>query len=373
MIFTFTKHPIIQLLEDYEDLFAVKKVIGVFYDDKNNLSAYVKSGNTLESFNMQAFEDNIKALMIENHHFSWYEEASLPFKVQQSGIFQQNLFQEINKTVLLLRIPNEKKNNTKDLLFIYLDSDLSDFTLSQKSEIKLSGDMKPVLARFYFNAVMSIIKNAKKDKHLLSNTFNPSTHAIVNSLKELKAENTQLKSQFTNTFETLVKSLFNKYLEEYNGSIILTESTIDKLIKYRGTHSELEEVIRRSVSYITTLFMGNMPPKITIEDYFINTNISQEQDINTHSNRYAKTITLLDNLNQAVKNVKSQNLNPTGVNVGKAMPNKPISFPAISDALKNHKRKILTLFEEYPNRWTELRTSFKPIQNLNKNEMRSLG
>ncbi len=372
MIFTFTKHPIIHLLEDYESLFAVKKVIGVFYDDKNNLLAYIKSDESVKSFDMSDFEDDIRGLMAENRPFSWYEEASIPFKVQKSGIFQQNLFQEIDKTVLLLRIPNEKDEDTKDLLFIYLDSDLSHFSLSQKSEVKLSGDMKPVLAQFYFNAVMSIIKNARNNKHLLTHTFNPNTHSIVNSLERLKAKNTQLESQFRNTFETLVKSLFYKYLESYNYTITLTDDAVDKLIKYSGTHPELEEVIEHSVSYIKTLFLENIPKKLDIEDYFINTELLREQNIDTHNDRYAKTITLLDNLNQAVKSVKSKGLKTIGVNVGLEMPGKAISSPAISDALKNHKRKILTLFEKYPNRWTELRTNFKPIQNLSKNEVNRL-
>ncbi len=366
MIFTFTKHPIIHLLEDYEDLFAVKKVIGVFYDDKNNLSAYIKSDVAVKSFDMSDFEDDIKGLMAVNQPFSWYEEDSLSFKVQKSGVFQQNLFQEIDKTILLLRIPNEKDDGTKDLLFIYLDSDLSHLSLSQNSEMKLSGDMKPILAQFYFKSIMSIIKNAKDNKDLLTHTFNPSTHSIVNSLEQLKAENTQLKSQFRNTFEVLVKSLFFKYLDNDTCDITLSNDAIDKLIEYGGTNTELEDVIKHSVSYIKTLFWEEIPQKLNIEDYFINTGLPKERNINTHSDRYAKTITLLDNLNQAVKNVKSKNLSPIGINVGKAMPGKPISFPAINSALKNHKGKILTLFEKYPNRWTELRTSFKPIQNLSK-------
>ena len=72
---------------------------------------------------------------------------------------------------------------------------------------------------------------------------------------------------------------------------------------------------------------------------------------------------LLDNLNEAVKSVVNQKQTPTGILVGQAL-KKPISAPAISDALKNHRSKILTLLNQYPNRWVELIQYFKPIQNL---------
>ncbi len=363
MIFTFTKHPIVHLLEDYDAIFAVKKVMGVFYDEHNNLSAYLKLGTHLEAFSMNGFEKEIDGFMKGKTNFSWYEESELPFKVQQSGIFQQNLFQEIEKTVLLLRIPAQ--NDSKYLLFIYLDSDLSHLNLTKNLEHKLTGDMKPILAQFYFNATTGIIQNAELNKQLLTNTFNPNTHIMFNTIEQLKEENNQLKASIKSSIETLIKSLYSKYLGD-KISVTLTDSTLDKLTACKATHMEFDKIVKNSVSYIKTIFLDNVPEKITIEEYLINTEFQTDTNTKTDLNRYSKTIQLLDNLNQAIKNVKAQNLNPTGINVGKAML-KPISPPAISDALKNHRNKILTLFKEYPNRWTELRNHFKPIQNLSQN------
>jgi hypothetical protein len=126
----------------------------------------------------------------------------------------------------------------------------------------------------------------------------------------------------------------------------------------------LDVVIENSVDYINTLYLGNIPDEIVIENYLLNTKLeSVNNTLKTETNRYSKTIELLDNLNKAVLSVMEQKQNPTGTNVGKAM-RKPISAPAVSDALKNHKSKILTLFENYPERWNELKKYFKPIQNI---------
>ncbi len=167
--------------------------------------------------------------------------------------------------------------------------------------------------------------------------------------------------KFPKTYKELLSKHNGLYPE--NNNFILP----DTLIKYPDdNYPDSDIVFLRFYECPTGLDNSN------IEDYFINTELLREQNIDTHSDRYAKTITLLDNLNQAVKSVKSKGLKTIGVNVGLEMPGKAISSPAISDALKNHKRKILTLFEKYPNRWTELRTNFKPIQNLSKNEVNRL-
>ncbi|MBL6950397.1 MAG: hypothetical protein ISR57_07110, partial [Bacteroidales bacterium] len=53
----------------------------------------------------------------------------------------------------------------------------------------------------------------------------------------------------------------------------------------------------------------------------------------------------------------------TSVNVGKEFPT-PISAPAITDALRKHKKRIIHLFDQYPEKWEIIRHEFRPIQNI---------
>jgi len=53
----------------------------------------------------------------------------------------------------------------------------------------------------------------------------------------------------------------------------------------------------------------------------------------------------------------------TGKNVGSHC-DKPISAPAISDALKKHRSEIIALFEQYPDQWPIIRKDFAPIRNI---------
>lgn len=370
MIFTFTKHPIEYLLEHHFAMFsAVQKLVAIYANDSNGeLKSLVKSDSSKELLNISDFKIKIDKYRNDLSPFSWFDESTLPFRVRQSGIFQQEIFDEINKTVLLLKIPSQF-DGKNDLLFIYFDKTMSNISLSANNNPKLSGETKPLIAKLLYNSVISVISDAKANQEILRHSFNPGTQSIIKSHKVLKDEHLALKIQFNNTFLKLVKSLFYKYLNDSKYSITLSDDAIQKLIEYNGNYEELETVIKNSVAYIQTLYLGDLPRTIAIEEYLINTDIykqSEEQSIEL--NRYSKTIILLDNLNEAVKQVISQNLNPTGAIVGKAMA-KPISAPAISDALKNHKSKILTLIDKYPNRWTELKQFFKPIQNISINPL----
>jgi hypothetical protein len=79
--------------------------------------------------------------------------------------------------------------------------------------------------------------------------------------------------------------------------------------------------------------------------------------------KYNKTFLLLDKLENAALHVKSKNMLLTGANIGHEFPT-PVTPPAITDALKKHKQKILFLFREYPDRWEIIRTEFRPVQNI---------
>lgn len=79
--------------------------------------------------------------------------------------------------------------------------------------------------------------------------------------------------------------------------------------------------------------------------------------------RYTKTIYLLDRLETAAKEVVMLKKKLTGKNVGELC-DRPISAAAITDALDKHKKKIIDLFEKYPDKWEIIRNDFRPVRNL---------
>ena len=376
MIFTFTQHPILHLLNNHFGLFTgVQKVVVVFKEDKNSrVISIVKDENKIDRLDITNFQSEINKMRADSTPYNWFDEDSLPFQIRQAGIFQKEIFDELNKTILLLKTPSIYEDGLNDLLFIYFNKALNNFGLSANKENKLTPENKPLIARMLYNSINSIISDAKINKDALENSLNKNTHNIIQSLNTERTKHQVLQERFERTFAKLTKSLFHKYLENSNLQINLSKSAIEKLIDFNGDNNELERVIKNTSDYIKTIYSSDTPEIINIEDYFIDTSINLSKTNNDQSNnRYSKTIHLLDSLNEAVQRVADMNLNPTGINVGKAM-TKRISAPAISDALKNHRSKILSLIDLYPNRWRELKQYFKPIQNiiLLKNEHKNI-
>ncbi|HRY98937.1 MAG TPA: hypothetical protein P5550_07750, partial [Bacteroidales bacterium] len=56
----------------------------------------------------------------------------------------------------------------------------------------------------------------------------------------------------------------------------------------------------------------------------------------------------------------------TSANVGRLCPT-PISAPAISDSIRNHRDRIISLLSRHPERWPLIRRRFRPITNILEN------
>lgn len=361
--FSFVQHPIRLLIQDHSRIFlGANKLIAIYCSNQaGNIESIVKNEGSEELLNISQVTSSIDELRSGLVDFVWMEESSLPFKVKQKGIYQKEIFDEINKTVLMVRVPSEYDEKS-DLLFLYFDKNLSSVTLSENKSITLKGDTKSVIAYTIFNSILSIVSDAKGNKEALVQQYTPATQAIIESNKSLNLRLKNYESNSNNAFIKIYKSLFDRYIGTTTCTITFSNLAISKLTELSSEIDKLELVIKNTVAYLQTLYLHELPPVLEIEDYHINSNIFKEEHSKA-ADRYSKTISLLDGLNEAVKLVMVQNQNPTGKSVGAAMA-KPVSAPAISDALKNHKSKILSLLDQYPNRWTDLRQFFKPLQNI---------
>lgn len=374
MSFTFTQHPLLHLLNNHYGLFSgVQKVVAVFKKpESQELTSIIKTESKLDFLNISEFNKEINALRSNSTPFAWFDEESLPFRVRQAGVFQKEIFDEINKTILIVKIPSQT-DGLNDLLFIYFDKSLNNYKLSLKESLNLNSENKAVIAKLLYSSINSIISDAKTNQNYLIEKHNPGTKNIIQSLNNERTRHQILQERFERTFTKLITGLYREFINNKESEIKISKAAIEKLIAFNGDNKELESVIKESAIYINTLNLTEDTFLIEVEDFHINTNI-QSDFISAITNRYDKTIELLDKLNEATSIVNKRNLSPTGSNVGNAM-SKKISAPAISDAIKNHRTKILSLFEQYPERWVELKRFFKPIQNIisHKEVYKSIG
>lgn len=351
----------------------IEKIITVYYStDINCITSEIINKNR-EDYEYSTFQvsDSTSVfdhLRSENALYSWFRKEDLPFDIKPKGKVQLEIFNELNNNVLLLRIFNvsDRKN---DLFFIYFNKDLSNFGTNNPSKI-LSTENKTIIGHILRNSIKTFITNYQSDKDLFA-TLNENTRAIIKERNLLREE---LKVTKDNYNEGLIR-LSNSYLADLKATndvrYRFTENAVKKIREYPGDINDLKQVIVQAAHYAETMNLEGNASDVLIDDFHIIISVKKEspqresivtpiQDIPV---KYNKTYLLLEKLESAAINLKSKNLLLTGINLGNEFPT-PVTPPAITDALKKHKQKILFLFHEYPDRWKTIRLEFRPVQNL---------
>lgn len=372
-VFSFINHPMEYVLKHIHSMLpGIERVIAIYYCKELNeikvLSAIEKNTNNtkMEDFSYDSSSAFIEKLRKTNSYFSWQKKNDLPFEISaKKNEIQMNVFQEIDNNVLCLGFHNEEMNNY-DLLFVYFNKTMKNFGISGTDKL-LNPDHKNIIGFMLYNNIKSLINSLIENKNVL-NAYNADTKSIIKKYTHVKKELEHTKNNYGLSLVDLCK-LYVKEFSENNTrfNYILSDEALTKIRDYKGDINALKTIIQKAINYINNLYYDSEEADLYISEEYLNfedtvSPISKPQEVQLFS-RYSKTILLLDRLENASRNVIAQKLDLTGVNVGNSF-SPPISAPAISDALKKHKNKIIHLFNEYPDKWAIIRKEFRPVKNI---------
>lgn len=373
-VFSFIEKPVLFILQALPSLLpGIDKAIAVYYapETEGITSELIRKDNgeyIQESFRVSDSLSIFGRLRSDNAPYSWLRKEDLPFEIKSKERVQLEIFNELNNSILLIRTPNifDAKN---DLFFVYFNQDMSNFGTINPNKI-LSTENKTIIGHILRNSIQTIIRNHQNDKELFA-TLNENTRAMIRERNFLREDLEITREKYK---EGLVR-LSNSYLTDLfktNGvTYRLSEGAMKKIREYNGDIGNLKPVIARAARYAETMNLEGTTGDVLISDFHLvmdeKKEIRQKESIPEPVGevpvKYNKTFLLLDKLENAALHVKSKNLLLTGANIGNEFPT-PVSPPAISDALKKHKQKIIFLFSEYPDRWEIIRTEFRPVQNI---------
>jgi len=300
--------------------------------------------------------------------FQWMRADQLPFETIQLGQKQLNIFDETENIVLALAFENSHDQQA-DLLFLYLSKNMSSFGISNSTNT-LSTSEKAIIGAMAYNIFKIQWKNNHRDSETLI--------AINQQIKKLHDENDQLKNEiellkdnFQQRFIEICQEHLQKLSSQYQISFELDKSAIHKINGFVGTMEQLKTSLAQAVQLAINMNYGNNYTTIVLKEWNIkfddSTHIVNKSLLPTIQQRYQKTYLLLEKLENAARVVTNNNERLTSENVGSACPI-PISAPAISDALKNHHKKVISLLTEFPEMWPTIRNEFRPIKNLLNNQ-----
>lgn len=371
--FSFIDNPVLYVLNNVHNILpGIEKVIAVYYCNedlqvKAKCAVNISQETRIDELLIEDHIGTIEKLRKTNSFFSWGKKEDTPFEIRtKKKHVQMEVFHELENVVLILGYVNEY-DKKHDLFFIYFNQDMSNFGLSGNNK-PLTTENKQIVGFVLYNSIKTIIGKAKKDIDVLS-AFNDNTKSIVKRYTQVKEELVKSKNNYGLSLTDLCKAYvkeFGKANSRFN--YILSDDALDKIKDYQGDITELKNIIWKALCFVNNLYFDSKKPDIYItEDYLNFENIGagtaiRKQEVQLYD-RYSKTILLLDKLEAAARNVVAKNIDLTGANVGNAC-STPISAPAISDAIKKHKNKIINLLNKYPDRWKLIRSDFRPVKNV---------
>lgn len=372
--FTFTGNPILKALNVSSSFLpGIEKIVALYFCPESSMQKgkiffnRIGSDPIIDDLNIEEVGNQILKMRKSLTYFEWFRKEDLPFeekpKKKQS---QMDVFLELENVVLGMGFLNEHDLN-QDVLLVYFNQDLSNFGVSDSNKL-LTPEHKKIIGTLLFNSYKTFIEHARADASALQ-SFNESTKTLIKKLSQTKEELDKSKFNYGQSLADLCRLYIKELSDAHsNFTFILTDDAISKIKTYQGDITELKGIIQKATDYVSNLYFDNPSTEIYITEDYLNFDlhipqkISKPQEVQLYD-RYSKTMMLLDKFETAARDVMAKNQDITSANVGGAC-TVPITAPAISDAVKKHKNKIIYLLNKYPDRWSLIRKEFRPVRNI---------
>jgi len=307
--------------------------------------------------------DEMPAFFSRIKDFEWRLEGELPFLVEEEKSMARSLFEEMDRNILVIR---ESGDEFPLFVFLYFDKSKKHFGMLKNNDA-FSKENREIIGQMAFNSIRAFCENRTKDLKVLGYI-----RQSMESMAWQQSTGEKGQSSEIRLLEKMIIEMATEYLinigREQDLQLALSPDAREKIASFRGSPPALREMLYQAASLAANLQTGSFDRRTIIESWqLLSVTQKDEQESVAETpliqHRYIKTYQLLDRLEDAVKTVLDSRQNVTGANVGKSMES-PISAPAISDAMKKHRAKIVSLMQQFPERWSLLRNHFKPVQNI---------
>ena len=280
-------------------------------------------------------------------------------------IRESDIFSESRNIVLLLRSHNDT-DNKKDLFFLHFRGNLSNFGVSRADQV-LSTENKTIIGFL----LQRFLENARRQSladHHISEIFNDQVLNLVTHNHQQKKEFDRLQRKYSALLLDHAVKRLNNLGEEYGTTFILTDDAKARIREFKGEQDIMVKVLEEAVTFSYNIYQKEKTNQIRIDDWALNFDKfrsigSAEERLPEIDPREAKALDLLDKLELSSEKVLEHNLPLTSANVGHHCPT-AISAPAITDALKKHRKRVVLVLHKYPERWPVIRNRFRPLKNL---------
>ena len=352
--YTFLKHPFYFVLENSREMVVgLDKCVAVFYDQSTNKIEAITSNGDLSVLDC-GDEQLLVGLRKSKIKTNWIKADQVPFELKEEKIDQLSFLDEEQSSVLELRFRNETDGNY-DVLYFYFKNNIGNFKLSTVDET-MAVTIKEVIQSLLYKQVSLILASNSNNASIhqkLSKTF--TDLSLQERVKSLELERFEVaKSNYT--------YLLNKMTLNESVEFVLSNESVRKLMGLGYSLEVVDSVLLNSLELILNKYNPSGFYEIAAHDLIID-NLRSNAVVSIKQEKLNKTEQFLDRYEAAAKLLVAKKIKLTGFNVGENCYPK-VSPAAISDVLKKHQKKIVVLFRQYPERWSLIRSKFKPVMNI---------
>ncbi|MBN2746362.1 MAG: hypothetical protein JXR34_06525 [Bacteroidales bacterium] len=313
------------------------------------------------------FEYHQTLRFIEQKQISqWVDEKSLPFVEAKHIQAQKEVFSEAENSVLVVRQKGGSKHENLTFL-LFFNPDSTNFGLSKKGDI-LTTTSKSIVEQIIINQI-HISQKIFRDLFSEREKFKIYINQLKENLEFQSNKNNQSETKILSLKTEVINYLLSKFSKAKGVDIVINESAWPIIHNSELDLHNMENWLQDAVDFALFTDFESQPVLILDQWHFkqnVIENIKRDENSTEVETRYVKTYNFLDKLESAALKVVSQRMKLTGSTVGQAF-DTPISAPAITDALRKHQQKINKLLQEYPSRWTLIRSEFRPVVNVIQN------
>lgn len=363
-VYSFKNHFLESLLSNGSAMFpGAEKLLAVYYNSETlgligkELALNVDSPTLISEVST---DQSIIKLRKQRPRNTWLKNFEIGDSTSSSKT-QLNIHSEYDNHVLLIRFPNSS-DGFSDLLFVFFRNEDQIFQFSGNPQ-KLSTSIKDAVANILVRSLDVFRKQLENDAAIFD-LINQSDSLQNKETQAFKDQLNSNKQEQLSHFKSLAESVSDPLSKKTGYLFNWSEESLLKLIKKKFPLKELISTLENALTIVVnrSTYQGGTI-EINANDLVIEGHKEIETDAPIISIRYERTYQLLDRYEKAAKKVIQERIPLTGANLGKYC-TPSVSPAAISDALKKHGKKIMTLFDQEPNRWSLLRNEFRPVKNI---------
>jgi len=352
-----------KLLRSWPDIFPGIDRVVVLYASKGGETGgeeLIRHGQKYVSTELitDAFDKRLLKLTSEQAGYVWLTREQLPFESGTTKQRQLEIFSEHKHVVMQLRI---KHTTGMDCFYLFFREDQSNFGVT-RLQGPLSTARKALLGSLIYRFTR-LFYNSNGELRMYIQQFTDVTKKLITnkSKQTCKVIPSLWLKQWTDDY-------LNELYEQTGISLQLTKEALDHLAGAED-YNIAKKGLEQAAQFAIMMCANDESKEVYIEESYLVLERKQDvaSSVNTHiyipESRKDKAIEILNRLERSASILLDNGEDITSSAVGSKMEN-PISAPAISDALKKHRREILLLLKENPTKWTIIRQHFKPLINI---------